>query len=97
MRVHSIFLHLMRSLSEYLLRSTLRVRPSHRMFYPDKKEVCCTCMQCVHKCAWEDASSCRGPVRADRMPMAFVNVRLRAQRGPRCICSTWSCGSSEMQ
>ena len=54
-------------------------------------------MQCVHECAWEDASSCRGPVRADRMPMAFVNVRLRAQRGPRCICSKWSCGSREMQ
>ena len=45
MRVHSIFLHLMRSLSEYpashaepvgipALRSTLRVRPSHRVFYP---------------------------------------------------------------
>ena len=33
MRVHSIFLHLMRSLSEYPLWSTLRVRPSHRVFY----------------------------------------------------------------
>ena len=34
MRVHSIFLHLMRSLSECPLWSTLRVRPSHRVFYP---------------------------------------------------------------
>ena len=31
MRVHSIFLHLMRSLSECPLWSTLRVRP---VFYP---------------------------------------------------------------
>ena len=64
MRVHSIFLHLMRSLSEYPLRSTLRVRPSHRVFYPwgvRQKEVCCTYMQCVHGSAWEEASSC-GPV-----------------------------------
>ena len=34
MRVHSIFLHLMRSLSECPVWSTLRVRPSHRVFYP---------------------------------------------------------------
>ena len=58
MRVHSIFLHLMRSLSECPLWSTLRVRPSHRVFYPRGVRqiggILHIGMQCVHRCAWEE-------------------------------------------
>ena len=64
MRVHSIFLHLMRSLSECPLWSTLRVRPSHRLFYSwgvrQIGGILDIGMQCVHRCAWEECVLLKG-------------------------------------
>ena len=92
MRVHSIFLHLMRSLSECPLWSTLRVRPSHRVLYPwGVRQIGGICTSVCNACVGvqgRNASCCRGPGWSDRMLMAFSDVRLRAQHGFKLVWST---------
>ena len=86
-RVHSIFLHLMRSLSECPLWSTLRVRPSHRVFYPwgvrQIGGIPHIGMQCVHRCAWEEC-----------VLLPTMRVRQSAIR-PLCIGDTGPAGRSK--
>ena len=82
MRVHSIFLHLMRSLSEYPPEVNIACSTITQGVLPMGCEtkrryvahVCNACMS-VHR---RNASSCRGPGWTKRTPMAFGNVRLRA-------------------
>ena len=98
MRVHSIFLHLMRSLSECPLWSTLRVRPSHRVFYPWGVRriggILHIGMQCVRRqaglteCWWHSAMcDC----------VRSMGSNCCGQRGmrPRCIGLNGSCGISK--
>ena len=78
MRVHSIFLHLMRSLSECPLWSTLRVRPSHRVFYHGVKQrggILHIGLQCVRKCAREKCVLLGSRLVRQNL-MAFSNVQL---------------------